>query len=67
MPGLRTCPIPGVAAVAALNGLLLIADMVLHLALQTGLEDLLHEIGGQTTRADQVAPIGPRLINELLR
>ncbi len=53
--------------VAALDGVLRIAEMFFYLDLQPGLEDLLGEFRTQTIRADQAFAIGTSLIDELLR
>ena len=52
--------------VAARRSVLLIAEMLVHLDFQAGLEDLLRQPGQQTARPDQIDPVGTRLLNELL-
>ena len=53
--------------VAALGGVLRIAEMFFHLDLQPGLEDLLGEVAPQPARADKVLAVGASLVDELLR
>jgi hypothetical protein len=62
---LRTCPVATVATVSALCCVLRVADMVLHLDFEAGLEELLRQIGKQPTRAHQAPPVGPGLVDEL--
>ena len=47
--------------------MLRVAEMLIHLDLQAGLEDLLGEITQQTSRADQIDPVGAGSRDELLR
>ena len=53
---LERVTVAGVAAIAAGRVVLGVAEMLIHLDLQAGLEDLLGEITEQPSRADQVAP-----------
>ena len=63
---LRTGPVAAVAMVAAIRSVLLIAEVLVHLDFQAGLEDLLGQPGQQTARPDQIDPVGTRLLDELL-
>ena len=64
---LRPRPIARVAVVAALDGVLRIADVFLHLDFETRLEHLLREIRKQPARPDQAPPVSLGLLHELLR
>ena len=61
-PGAVTRVVP----VAALHGVLLIAEMAVHLTLQAGLEHPAGQIAEQPTRAGQLHPLGLGSIHELL-
>ena len=64
---LRTGPVTRVGAVAAGRVVLGVAEMLIHLDLQPGLEDLLGEITQQPSRADQIDAFGACSCDELLR
>jgi hypothetical protein len=49
-----------------LDSVLHIAEMLVHLDLQTGLEHLLREPGQQTARTDQIHTVRARLLHQLL-
>src|SRR5215204_7508784 len=57
---LRPRPVAAVAMVAALDGVLRVAEMLIHLDLQAGLEDLLRQPGQQPARTDEIDPVGTR-------
>jgi len=61
-----TSPVPGVATVTALDSVFLIAEMLIHLDLQPGLEKLLRELPQQAVRADQIDPISSGLLDQPL-
>lgn len=63
---LRTGPVATVATVAALDSVFRIAEMLFHLDLQAGLEDLLREIAQQPSGADKVPAVCSCLVDELL-
>jgi hypothetical protein len=52
--------------VAALGGVLRMADVLVHLDLQAGLEHLLRETGQQTARPDKTDPVGTCLRHQLI-
>src|SRR4051812_40705084 len=60
-------PIAAVATITALDGMLLIAEMTVHLALQAGLKDALREVPEKPARARQFDSLGTSSIDELLR
>ena len=64
---LRTGPVTRVGAVAAGRVVLGVAEMLIHLDLQAGLEDLLGEITQQPSRADQIDALRASPRDELLR
>jgi len=64
---LGTGPVLGAGAVAALYSMLLIAEMLLHLDLQTCLKDLLRQLAQKAVRADQIDPLDAGLFDEPLR
>jgi hypothetical protein len=50
--------------VAALGGVLRVAEMLIHLELQPGLGDLLRQAGQQLARTDEINPVGTRLLDD---
>jgi hypothetical protein len=59
--------VAGIAAVAAHRIVLVIAQVRTHLGLERGLEHRLRQPGQQTTRPDELNPLGASLLDELLR
>jgi hypothetical protein len=57
--------VAGVAAVAGLRGVLVIAEMLRHLDLQAGLEHPLRQARQQPIRADQIQPFPSSLLDQL--
>jgi hypothetical protein len=64
---LRTGAVPRVAPVAALGRVLGVAEMVLHLHLERGLEHRLRQIAQQTARTNKLSTLAPRASDQLLR
>jgi hypothetical protein len=58
--------VPRVTTVTALDRVLLIAEILVHLALQPGLEHLFRELTQQPVQADEIDPIGPGLFDQPL-
>ena len=52
--------------VTASRSVFFIAEVLVHLDFQAGLEDPLGQPGQQTVRPDQIDSVGTRLLNELL-
>jgi len=52
--------------VAALRGVLWVAEVLFHLDLETRFEDLLGELRQQASGADEVLAVGAGLVDELL-
>jgi hypothetical protein len=62
---LRPRAVAGVTAVAALGGVLVIAEILRHLDLQAGLEHPLRQARQQPIRADQIQPFPSSLLDQM--
>ena len=58
--------VAGVAAIAALGGVLVVAEMLGQLSFEPGLEHLLGQRGEHPVGSDQVQALLPRLLDEAL-